>query len=295
MKEFIRRLFGRPRAAVSGLLEAQLDAFLVSQFIGAAIVSRRPFLASRLGFTEAQCLTQPGGLDHPAPAILERIWRFSGVFPATGEQFREFGTRYLAGLGFADLLGLIRTSTEARLVKLYAPAAARCDLGALEPFLYAYPWSQYLEGRRVLVVHPFAHSIMTQYCERREMLFFDPRVLPIFDLRVIKSPQTIAGNTDGFSSWSVALAHLFQEVERKDFDVAIVGCGAYGLPLGAHIKSLGKVAIHLGGATQLLFGVSGKRWRDNPAFRSIMNNSWVSPLESERPPDWEKVENGCYW
>ena len=81
----------------------------------------------------------------------------------------------------------------------------------------------------------------------------------------------------------------------QEFDVAILGCGAYGMPVGAHVKKIGKVAIHMGGATQLLFGVSGKRWRDQPAFRAIMTDAWRPPLEIERPPGWETIEDGCYW
>ena len=46
------------------------------------------------------------------------------------------------------------------------------------------------------------------------------------------------------------------------FDVAIIGCGAYGMPLAAMLKQAGKQAIHLGGATQLLFGIKGKRWEE---------------------------------
>ena len=49
---------------------------------------------------------------------------------------------------------------------------------------------------------------------------------------------------------------------KIDFDVAIIGCGAYGFPLAAKLKQAGKQAIHLAGATQLLFGIKGKRWEE---------------------------------
>ena len=54
-------------------------------------------------------------------------------------------------------------------------------------------------------------------------------------------------------------------------------------------KRLGKQAVHLGGATQLLFGIKGKRWGE------IGNEHWVSPLAEERPQGFEKIEGGCYW
>ena len=93
------------------------------------------------------------------------------------------------------------------------------------------------------------------------------------------------------------LTALEKRIQRETFDVAIIGCGAYGLPLAATIKKMGKVAIHLGGATQLLFGISGARWRNNPAFhlQPLITDAWASPLEEERPVGWEKIEEGGYW
>jgi hypothetical protein len=58
---------------------------------------------------------------------------------------------------------------------------------------------------------------------------------------------------------------------------------------------MGRVAIHFGGAVQLLFGISGKRWRDRPEFRALMTDAWVPPMNIERPPGWGKIEEGCYW
>jgi len=82
---------------------------------------------------------------------------------------------------------------------------------------------------------------------------------------------------------------MCDQMTQMEFDVAIIGCGAYGFPLAACAKRLGKQAIHLGGATQLLFGIKGKRWGD------IGNEHWVHPLPEEHPQGFEKVEGGCYW
>ena len=77
--------------------------------------------------------------------------------------------------------------------------------------------------------------------------------------------------------------------------MAIIGAGAYGLPLAAHVKRLGKKAVHLGGATQILFGIRGKRWDEMPFFQKLYNEHWVRPLPSEVPKDYQRVEGGCYW
>ena len=85
------------------------------------------------------------------------------------------------------------------------------------------------------------------------------------------------------------------QMDAIDYDVAIIGCGAYGFSLAAHTKRMGKKAIHLGGATQILFGIKGKRWDELPAVNKFYNKYWVRPLPEETPARKERVEGGCYW
>ena len=47
------------------------------------------------------------------------------------------------------------------------------------------------------------------------------------------------------------------QMDQTDYDIALIGCGAYGFPLAAHAKRMGKQAIHMGGSLQLLFGIRG--------------------------------------
>ena len=84
------------------------------------------------------------------------------------------------------------------------------------------------------------------------------------------------------------------EIKKIDFDIAFLGCGAYGLPLASYIKSLGKQALHTGGSTQLLFAIKGRRWEGDGA-RVFKEDFWVYPSLDERPKDYLLVEGGCYW
>ena len=85
------------------------------------------------------------------------------------------------------------------------------------------------------------------------------------------------------------------EVDKIEFDVAIIGNGSWGMPLAAHIKLMGKVAIHLGGATQLLFGISGKRWENWKPYRAMMNEHWTSGSQAEQKPWFNNYDNKSYW
>ena len=114
----------------------------------------------------------------------------------------------------------------------------------------------------------------------------------------LKAIQTLCGEKDErFGTWFDALDYMYKEAMKIDFDIAIIGCGAYGMPLAAMLKKAGKQAIHLGGATQLLFGIKGRRWEENypSKIATFFNEYWVYPAESEKPKNASTVEMGCYW
>lgn len=120
--------------------------------------------------------------------------------------------------------------------------------------------------------------------------------MPECELIVYKAIQTAAGETDErYEDWFAALKAMTDEISRIDFDVALLACGAYGLPLAANIKRMGKKAVQIGGGLQIMFGIKGKRWDENPDVRAMYNDAWVYPSEEETPKGADMVEGGCYW
>lgn len=271
-----------------------LNGVEANSFIGSAVSEGRPFLAGRLGWLEAYFLGYTAEHRSLNRALREKLWNTPGIFPATDKEFERFRKSYIDAAGAADLLGLMHSPYEGFVVKNYARQARTCALESLEPYFASNPWSHALDGKTVLVVHPFAKSIEQQF-RRREELFDDAKVLPDFTLRTLRPPQTMCGNTGGYESWTQALHDLSAQVLDTEFDAAIVGCGSYGLPLGAVIKHSGRPCVHLGGATQVLFGLIGKRWEENPRFASLIKSSWQRPDESEKPKNYHTAEGGCYW
>ncbi len=169
--------------------------------------------------------------------------------------------------------------------------------GYYAPFLWKRPWTRVLENKKVLVIHPFTESIQYQYDNNREKLFDNPLVLPRFkELYLIKAVQSLGGENDEFKDWFEALDSMKRQIDAIDFDIALIGCGAYGMPLAAYVKQKGKQAVHLAGWTQMLFGVYGERWiRDQPEFSNIINKHWIRPNKNETPVSAFNVEKGCYW
>ena len=60
-------------------------------------------------------------------------------------------------------------------------------------------------------------------------------------------------------------------------------------------QDTGYAAIQMSGATQLLFGIKGKRWDSHPVIGKLYNDAWVRPDETEGITHKEKVEGGSYW
>ena len=110
-----------------------------------------------------------------------------------------------------------------------------------------------------------------------------------------ESVQSI-GNSGPHSGWKESFNIMKEEISKLEFDIALLGCGAYGMPLGAFIKEeMNKSAIYVGGGLQILFGIKGKRWDVHDEISSMYNQNWIRPFPQEIPNDKDLVENGCYW
>ncbi|WP_190400324.1 hypothetical protein [Pseudanabaena sp. FACHB-1998] len=225
-------------------------------------------------------------------SIKTRMRNVAGFFPVTETSLESFAKRTIEDIGNIDVLGSW-VKMESEVSYLFKDIVI-VRLEDLEPYYHQDPWTVALEDKVVLVIHPFAESIRQQY-QKRSLLFKDERILPKFDLKTFPSIQTSGGNNEGFTTWFEALDWMSEKITEIEFDIAIIGAGAYGFSLASHIKNLGKKSIHLGGATQILFGIKGKRWDDRPFFQGLYNQHWSRPLSSEIPNNHQTVEGGCYW
>lgn len=293
-----------------------IDPEFVSKKIYDLLESDKPCLICRYGSTELNCLlnyisVKKGGFpvfDYIANKRYQWWWnelyikqmqKWSGFFPLDISLIEKFCETMLDASKQIDILG--HWLDQDFLLKDYWPDSVELvKLIMLEPYWANDPWTKALKGKKVVVVHPFAELIEKQYKEKRTLLFKNHNVLPEFELRTVKAVQSLGGDCDEFKNWFEALDWMKKELDREPYDVALIGCGAYGMPLAAYSKQTGHKAVHLGGALQLLFGIRGKRW-DNPNYNCkykysvFFNSNWIYPGKSETPKSAEHVENGCYW
>lgn len=217
----------------------------------------------------------------------------AGFFPDDEEEVCKFVRLYLKSAIQLDALGVFNNHSEDLFQKKYASQAQMMQFTTFESFYFEHPWTYALKDKKVLVIHPFEESILKQY-NKRTSLFDNPEILPEFDLITIKAVQTIGNNTAGYQSWFEALRYLKNQINNIEFDIALIGCGAYAFPLAAYIKEKGKKAVVTAGATQLLFGIKGARW-DHAETPVPYKDSWIRPDISEKPEMADSVEGGCYW
>lgn len=221
----------------------------------------------------------------------------TGVYPSEPAIFSRFCQTFLDALGHLDVQGVWYRWGEETLRRNYSPRATLVRLNSFEPYNHANPWTAALKGKRVVVITPFARSVLQQYHRRKEVWAARPDLMPDFaELRTIRTPLSAALlEKPEYPTWFDAYDDLRRQMEAQPFDVCIVGAGAWSIPLVAHAKKLGAFGIHLGGATQILFGVMGKRWENRDELTPFINPSWVRPSGDETPGTIRQIENGCYW
>ena len=287
------------------------DKFNSNRMMFEVLEYDKPCMIGRLGANELSCMANYLGVKaknkdrlkyikgNSQPwwwekTILTQMMNFAGFFPATETNAEKFCRLMMEDMKELDILGSWLLQEQLFIDELQN--TKRVMLEDLEPFFCDHPWTLALKGKKVLVVHPFAETIENQY-QKREKLF-DNGLLPEFDLKTIKAVQSLGGRNSRYQNWFDALEGMKNQINCTSFDVAIIGCGAYGFPLAAHVKRIGKKAIHLGGVTQVLFGIIGKRWELRYKFwpyMNLFNEHWVRPADSEKPESADQVEGGTYW
>lgn len=283
------------------ILQAEEGNSYIYSLIDNCIKEHKGCFIGRYGSNELDAMVKfekykNGAINSYQTNVMDRLCLNAGFFPMDVKLMPRYVEEMKEASHIVDVVGVWFNPFEDYIIKQYAPHAVCCQLTALEPYFYKTPWSRILQNKKVLVIHPFAKSISEQYANNRGNLFKNELVLPPFELSVQKAVQTIAGQSDSrFKTWFDALEYMEKTALEQEFDIAIVGCGAYGFPLAARLKKAGKIVIHLGGATQMLFGVKGARWENIESFKSIINPHWIYPIEDERPSGAEKIEGGCYW
>jgi hypothetical protein len=277
---------------------------LFNELIKQCIRYGRPMTFGKLGFIEASHLLRI--LDSKSVTWDNALGINAGVYPLDERTVRLWAAEYLNGIKSLD--GVVvwnrhadpNNSSDDTLIERFNPVALRSE--RIEDLL---PWDEgenawhySLAGKRVLVIHPFERTIRMQ-ARKFSGLWPGASFSELIVVKPTLPPYVTGEPTSG--NWPAALEESTRTIARLNYDFAVVGAGAYSLPLLRFIKAQGKPAVHLGGQTQLLFGIRGQRWEkeydDTWKAQSRYNSSplWVFPCEEDTPKHKNLIENGCYW
>ncbi len=278
-------------------VETEIGKELIAEYIRMG----EPFALARIGFGEIdflyECIKK---YEHNLPLRGFKHAGLEDVLSYDESQIESYMKLLSNSYGDIDLFACwYRNTQEGWLMKRLATKTA---VGMNESVLEAFwdgdkAWTKELKGKKVLVVTAFAKTVEQQYKKRSEI--FPNGFLPEFELKTLQSVwyDNDAGKDERFSTWYDALEYMQAGVDRIDYDIALLGCGAFGTPLLAHMKRNGKQAIYVGGALQLMFGIRGRRW-DDPSYaiyHPLFNEYWVYPGDDNKPTNRDALEDGCYW
>lgn len=213
------------------------------------------------------------------------------------DNYKIYSELYKEACDTSDLHAYIGDNMFLDIENFLVPENKTCiSLSSIESFRFPqdYNWFDKLSNKKVLIISPFYNSI-THQLERIDKVWSNGFIKNADNIKVYKSYQTIGGigpHKDWYESFDI----MCDDISKIDFDVALLGCGSYGLPLVNFIKNkLNKSAIYVGGGLQLYFGILGKRWEQDVFIKDNINEYWIRPFPEDTPTYSHLVEGGCYW
>ena len=283
-------------------MDLELNAKIMCEFFKGT----KPFLIGRIGSTELEALLYYYNTQTMTANLYEKLERYSGVMNVTENNWEK---AHLDAIANSDILaeGWFDPfkEYEQKMLNEINRNRYKVLLRNLEPYYVKpeYRWTQYLAGKRVAIINSFAELCEEQtYMAKAIWEENTESLLPNSTIWVpIQTyfPHSIAqGNMEWPSkvkTWKDAVDYVVNQVIEEGCSIAIIGCGGLGMIIGHELKKLGLKCIVMGGATQILFGVKGKRWEKHDVISKFFNDAWVVPNKEYKPNNSKLIENGCYW
>jgi len=303
----LNRLTGLRWSRLCNRRSANLDTPHSQAWIAAALARRSPCAIGKVGTCELLGqeyldrwiqLPWPRNASWYRPA--QRLFHTAGVFPIRRGIYTRWAPVYRQAVQDLDFVaqwqpeGSFLDAYEQAFLDRELPRAIRGNFHALEPV--GAPWLAPLADLRWLVISPFCETIAAQLPRLPLLNIFhgvsaESLARVAATCRLLPCPQLPYMVPPRHRDWFHGLAEMQAAMEAIDFDVAIVGAGAWSVPLAVHAKKLGRIGLHLGGTVNLLFGIRGGRFEE----RGLYNEHWIRPLPGERPANHQLMENGAYW
>jgi len=226
-----------------------------------------------------------------------------GIFPGTPSWILRFNEFYIPHLKNLNCWGIFYLDWELEIIKYYGLRNklifyVNQEPDRSSPSRETNCYLPYFRNKKLLIVAPFAHllkqratkKIFEGVWSKTGKTWFYPDSVDSIEFPygfVRETHKTYPTVLDLF-------IHITAEIDRREFDVALIAAGALSIPLASHIKNMGKVGIDLGGHLQVLFGVLGKRWRHREEWKRLyINDWWIDMPVKYKPAD--EHDSGAFW
>jgi hypothetical protein len=257
-----------------------------NEILGDRLSSKIPFYLARPGIGEIEILN--AFISNKVDSGLMQRMKQGGIFS------QDFLRLYSESIRDADLLtgwNAILDESQTVVFRKLKPGADLLHHRVVEPYyVQSDPWTKSLNDCKVLIVSIFSESMRMQQ-HRLDKVWEGKVMFGNCKLDFVIPPFA----PDCSKSWVEHFEILKDKVHGKTFDLALLSCGTFGLPLGKFIRDeMRSSAIYVGGSLQLYFGIKGKRWDLHEEISAAYNESWIRPVEA-MPDSWQIMDDGCYW
>jgi hypothetical protein len=292
------------RESLSILLSNRPKHMNISQgniFMIEKIKSGKPFLISRTGIGAETWITYSMCKNEPInPKFVNVLSNNAGIKCINNDDLKTFTELYSNCIKNCTALATWENNYDKYFTDKYNLPTVPYQI--LEPFYCIeegiIPWSHHLSGKKVLVINPFVKSMQEQI-KNNFSIYKDKHVFLKDQEYVFYKSYMTLGSNKIHNNWIETFEIMCNDISKIEFDIAILGCGGYGLPLCDFIYSkLNKSAIYIGGGIQLLFGIMGKRWENDDMWKRIIkenNTKFIRPNANEQIKNMNTIENACYW
>lgn len=280
--------------------KAQKDNLYIKEIIQ----ENKPFFIGRIAGCElkvAYCFQQGNLFD--VVDELKELENNAGIFTKDNISLKEYTKRLIESYDHCTVIAeweqngkvFSHTGSGQEYISKRTLMIPKIDARALEPYYFKDNWMTKLKGKRVLIVHPFSKTFQKQLINLKK-IFPNKSWFEDCEIQFIEPPLTLAGNHQN-KDWQEHLTPFLESLRAiKDFDIALVAAGGYGMLISDYIfREMNKSVMYIGGALQLFFGVIGKRWFDNKDILKLVNDDWIRPNRNDKPENFTNVEKGCYW
>ena len=279
----------------------------VYELLDTAVRSKRPAIIGRGSCGAEDCLalaklnrhTLIGSDPSGRGPLCGDIHGMSGIYPDNLQGRKQFVAIWSAAIKALDqgdaVLMMACQQGHAMLLKAWAPHVrvfSDSKLGwdnigfvavhaARSQQLCDVAWTRVFYERTVLVIHPFVNTLTCQL-QRQSRVHSCPHILPL-STKFKLVPMAVALGLTPHGSFNETLHATFDQIDAAgEFDIAIIGAGAYSMPIAQYVKEAKlRVAVVLGGASQLLFGIKGSRWEKGATKHASARPSRMSAAEQQ--------------